>query len=132
MTLLLFILESIGTPELILIGIVALLLLGPRRLPEMARKAGKMMNEFRGTANEFKQTWEREVDFEAEAKAFDLNDLEADVVARDSPVAIADTPPPPPAIKHIDPASVEEFRKKEEPIETPTAEHTDDDKRNWL
>ena len=57
----LFIFESLGTSELILIGIVALIFLGPRRLPEIARKVGKMMADLRGTANEFKQTWEKEV-----------------------------------------------------------------------
>lgn len=74
----LFILESIGTSELILIGIVALIFLGPRRLPEIAKKAGKIMSEFRGTANEFKQTWQQEVDFEDEKKALDLNEIEAE------------------------------------------------------
>ncbi|MBK6722861.1 MAG: twin-arginine translocase subunit TatB [Acidobacteria bacterium] len=74
----LFILESIGTSELILIGIVALMFLGPRRLPEIAKKAGKIMSEFRGTANEFKQTWQQEVDFEEEKKALDLNTIEAE------------------------------------------------------
>ena len=65
----LFILESLGTSELILIGILALVLLGPRKLPEIARKAGKIMAEFRGTAAEFKETWQREVNFEEESKA---------------------------------------------------------------
>ncbi len=75
----LFILESLGTSELILIGLVALIFLGPRRLPEIAKKAGKIMSEFRGTANEFKQTWQQEVDFEEEKKALDLNEIEAEV-----------------------------------------------------
>lgn len=57
----LFILESIGTSELIIIGLVALIFLGPRKLPELARSVGKAMNEFRRSTSEFKQTWEREV-----------------------------------------------------------------------
>lgn len=57
----LFILESIGTSELLLIGLVALIFFGPRKLPEFARTLGKLMNEFRRSSNEFKQTWEREV-----------------------------------------------------------------------
>jgi sec-independent protein translocase protein TatB len=65
----LFIFESIGTQELILIGIVALIFLGPRRMPEMARKLGKIMSEFRNTTQEFKATWEREASFDEEAKA---------------------------------------------------------------
>jgi Tat protein translocase TatB subunit len=57
----LFILESIGTSELLLIGLVALIFFGPRKLPDLARSLGKVMNEFRRTSNEFKQTWEKEV-----------------------------------------------------------------------
>lgn len=83
----LFIFESLGTSELILIGIVALIFLGPRRLPEIARKVGKVMADLRGTANEFRQTWEKEVDFEEETKALKIDDLlnEADE-ADDKPV----------------------------------------------
>jgi Tat protein translocase TatB subunit len=64
----LFILESIGTSELILIGLIALIVFGPRKLPEFARTVGKYMNEFRRTTEDFKQTWAREVDFESEFK----------------------------------------------------------------
>ena len=71
----LFIFESLGTSELILIGIVALIFLGPRRLPEIARKVGKVMADLRGTANEFKSTWEREVDLEEETKALSIDNL---------------------------------------------------------
>ena len=71
----LLIFESIGTQELILIGVVALIFLGPRKMPEYAKKIGKMMNEFRSTTNEFKETWEREVNFDEEAKAFRDDDV---------------------------------------------------------
>ena len=64
----LFILESIGTSELLLIGLVALIVFGPRKLPELARMLGKAMNEFRRTTDDFKETWAREVDFESEEK----------------------------------------------------------------
>lgn len=72
----LFIFESIGTSELLLIGIIALIFLGPRKMPEIARKIGKIMAEFRSTTQEFKSTWEREVNFEEEAKALDVDILE--------------------------------------------------------
>ncbi len=62
----LFILESIGTPELLLIAVVALIVFGPRRLPEMAKKMAKTMAEFKNATNEFKSTWEKEAAFEAE------------------------------------------------------------------
>jgi sec-independent protein translocase protein TatB len=65
--------ETIGWQELIFIGILALIFLGPRKLPTMARTIGKYMAEFRRAANEFKSTWETEVssittDFKEELK----------------------------------------------------------------
>lgn len=60
----LFIGESLGMQELILIGVIALIVFGPRKLPQMARTIGKMMSEFRKATNDFKSTWEKEVDFE--------------------------------------------------------------------
>ena len=70
----LFILESIGTSELILIGLIALIVLGPRKLPQMARTIGKTMAELRRSTNDFKSTWEREVNFDEEKR--DLSSLE--------------------------------------------------------
>lgn len=64
----LFIFESIGTSELILIGIIALVVFGPRKLPQFAKTIGKTMADFRRTTNEFKSTWEKEVNFEEEEK----------------------------------------------------------------
>jgi Tat protein translocase TatB subunit len=87
----LFIFESIGTQELILIGIVALIFLGPRRMPEMARKLGKIMSDFKNTTSEFRATWEREVNFEEESKALrtafdDPDDLTSKPVARENSI----------------------------------------------
>ena len=73
----LFILESIGTSELLLIGMVALIIFGPRKLPELARMLGKAMNEFRRTTDDFKETWAREVDFESEEKRINQPELSA-------------------------------------------------------
>ena len=80
----LFIFESIGTSELLLIGIVALIFLGPRKLPQIAKTLGKTLNEFRNATNEFKSTWEREVNFEEEEKAIRTGDYPGPPVARRS------------------------------------------------
>ncbi|MDM7923820.1 MAG: Sec-independent protein translocase protein TatB [Pyrinomonadaceae bacterium] len=105
----LFIFESIGTQELILIGIVALIFLGPRKLPEYARKIGKLMAEFRGTANEFKETWEREVNFEEETKALRLDSIEREAETGHEGSRFQEPAVPgtiaPPTIKPADPSA---------------------------
>ena len=131
----LFIFESIGTPELVLIGIVALIFLGPRKMPEMAKKIGKLMADFRNTTGEFKETWEREVNFDEEAKALNLTDLESASVGRIQPAAEEkiDEDIAAPTIKEIDPASFKEQLPAEE-AKSEIAEPADDlnDKKNWL
>ena len=122
-------------PELMLIGLVALILLGPRKLPEMARKAGKLMAEFRGTANEFKKTWQREVNFEEEAKALDINALDAEPEKRVDSVPATETTQSPiePSIKEVDPASFEHLApQSEEQSNLPLETANPNDKKNWL
>src|SRR5262245_7361189 len=55
---------TLGGPELFLILLVALIVFGPRRLPEIGKSVGKMMAEFRRASNEFRQTLETEVEAE--------------------------------------------------------------------
>lgn len=55
--------------ELVFIFFVALLIFGPRKLPEIGRTLGKMMNQFRQASNEFKRAWEAEVDLESTRQA---------------------------------------------------------------
>ncbi len=75
----LLILESIGTAELIMIGFVALIIFGPRKLPEMLRSFGKTIAEFKRSTNEFKQSWEKEVDLDSiEKEVADKNLLKSD------------------------------------------------------
>lgn len=139
----LFIFESIGTSELMLIGVIALIFLGPRKMPEMARKIGKIMSEFRGTANEFKETWQREVDFSEEAKSLDLNALEAEPVARVESIPTVPaaeitegTAIEAPAIKEVDASAFEHLRPAEGETQTAIDAAADvpdeNDKQNWL
>jgi TatA/E family protein of Tat protein translocase len=51
----------LGVPELILIFAVALIVFGPRRLPEIGRTLGKALGEFKRATDELKNTIEREV-----------------------------------------------------------------------
>ena len=55
---------TLGGPELLLILVIALIVFGPRKLPEIGKSMGKMMAEFRRASNDFKRTIEDEVEAE--------------------------------------------------------------------
>jgi TatA/E family protein of Tat protein translocase len=55
---------TLGGPEVILILVVALIVFGPRRLPEIGKSMGKMLAEFRKASNDFKRTIEDELEAE--------------------------------------------------------------------
>jgi len=52
---------SLGVPEMVMIFVVALLLFGPRQMPQIGKSIGKALAEFRRASNEFKRTIEDEV-----------------------------------------------------------------------
>lgn len=55
---------TLGGPELLLILVIALIVFGPSKLPEMGKSIGKMLVEFRRASNDFKRTIEDEVEAE--------------------------------------------------------------------
>ena len=55
---------SIGMPELIIIFVIALIIFGPRKLPELGRSLGKSIAEFKRASNELKSTLEEEIRLE--------------------------------------------------------------------
>src|SRR6476619_450389 len=57
-------LGSIGMPELIIIFVIALIIFGPRKLPELGRSLGKSLAEFKRASNELKSTLEEEIRLE--------------------------------------------------------------------
>ena len=86
---------NLGIPELLVIFLVALIVFGPKKLPELGRTLGKGLNEFRRASNELKRT------------------LDDEIRAAERQVAIPPTPmppPPPPLSEHAD----------ESPTPTPT------------
>jgi sec-independent protein translocase protein TatA len=58
-------LGSLGMPELIVIFVIALIIFGPRKLPELGRSLGRGLAEFKHATNEFQQTLEREIEMDA-------------------------------------------------------------------
>ncbi len=53
---------NIGFPELVVIFIVALLVFGPKRLPELGRSLGRGLSEFRRASSDLKNSIEREIE----------------------------------------------------------------------
>jgi TatA/E family protein of Tat protein translocase len=60
---------SLGMQEIIVIFIIALIIFGPRKLPELGKTLGKGLAEFKKASNELKKTWEDEVQLDKEKEA---------------------------------------------------------------
>jgi TatA/E family protein of Tat protein translocase len=59
----------IGFPELMIILVVALIVFGPRKLPELGRSLGKSLQEFKRASNELKNTLDEEISLEERRSA---------------------------------------------------------------
>jgi TatA/E family protein of Tat protein translocase len=60
---------GLGMGEIILILVVALVVFGPRKLPELGKSMGQAMAQFRRASEDFKRTWEQEVETEKVRKS---------------------------------------------------------------
>lgn len=80
---------SLGMQEIIIIFVIALIIFGPRKLPDLGKTIGKGLAEFKKASNELKQTWEDEVrlDKEKEVVTEIIDDVKKDAAAitSDSP-----------------------------------------------
>jgi sec-independent protein translocase protein TatA len=96
---------SIGMPELIIIFVIALIIFGPRKLPELGRSLGKSLAEFKRASNELKSTLEEEIRLEEQRSSLEESKAKA---AAQAASAAAATPAP----------------HGEEPVPVRTADHS--------
>jgi TatA/E family protein of Tat protein translocase len=117
---------SLGMPEILMIMVIALIIFGPRKLPELGKTLGQSLAQFRRASEDFKRQWEDEVELERRR---------------------LDTPPPVerPAGAEPDSTHVEEYGTSEleqpaaapaaeqEPVTVPRGENViTETKRDWM
>jgi sec-independent protein translocase protein TatA len=87
---------SIGMPEMLVILVIALIIFGPRKLPELGKSLGKSLAEFKRASNDLKSTLEEEIRVEEQqnVKRTTAPTLPA------APTTVATAEPPP--TQHVD------------------------------
>ena len=103
---------SIGMPELIIIFVIALIIFGPRKLPELGRSLGKSLAEFKRASNELKSTLEEEIRLDEQR-----SNLEASKAA--AAQAAASAPPPAP----LGAVATPSIHHPEEPVAAQKIDH---------
>jgi TatA/E family protein of Tat protein translocase len=97
---------SIGMPELIIILVIALIIFGPRKLPELGRSLGRSIGEFKRASNELRNTLEEEIRVEEQRdqRAAIRAEQDSAVAAAAPPAPAPSTPvtPAPPANETVD------------------------------
>ena len=82
---------SLGMQEIIIIFIIALIVFGPRKLPDIGKTLGKGLAEFKKASNDLKKTWEDEVRLDKEKEA--MNEIIEDV-KKDTSLLTSESPEP--------------------------------------
>ena len=94
---------SIGMPELIIIFVIALIIFGPRKLPELGRSLGKSLSEFKRASNELKSTLEEEIRLDDQRANLESSKAAAAAAAAQPPSVV---PAPPAETVSVDSTSV--------------------------
>ena len=69
---------SIGMPELIIIMVLALIIFGPRKLPELGKSLGRSLNEFKKASTDLQNTLEQEIKIEEQKEQADKFKVDED------------------------------------------------------
>lgn len=100
---------GLGFTELFFIFILALIIFGPRKLPELGKTLGNALGQFKRASEDFKRSWEEEVELEKRRPAQPVQPAPAaNTLAHGAETEPIDAPPAPPSAAHATLPSVEE------------------------
>ncbi len=116
---------SLGMPEILLILVIALIVFGPRKLPELGKTLGQSLAQFRRASEDFKRQWEDEVVIERQR-------IEpAPVEPSSYSVAASTKPEEPKPIAFDEPSHVSTVTEASSPAHTEAAVARET-KRDWM
>ncbi|HXU36512.1 MAG TPA: twin-arginine translocase TatA/TatE family subunit [Blastocatellia bacterium] len=120
---------SLGMPEILLILVIALIIFGPRKLPELGKTLGQSLAQFRRASEDFKRQWEDEVVMERQR-------IEAPPPAP-APVEHASYPAAETGAEETKPSALEEPSHTPATAEVATIAHHEETvaketKRDWM
>jgi len=113
---------GIGATELIVVMVVALLIFGPKRLPELARSLGRGMAEFRRASSDLRQTLQEVETPDESLKPPEPEEAEA------TTAAAAKAPPSPDAVPDTPADAATDSAKGRDPSPSPQSNDKSDDK----
>ncbi len=84
---------TLGMPELIVIFVIALIVFGPRKLPELGRSLGRGIAEFKKATNELHGSLEEDVRLENQRSVPEASQAAAQTTATTTAPRVEDAPP---------------------------------------
>ena len=129
---------NLGMPEILMILVIALIIFGPRKLPELGKTLGNSLAQFRRASEDFKRQWEDEV--EIERRRIDVPEAPVERTTQSASIAEGETKPDPAAEPAAgvaeEPLAVAATGETVSASEAVTAAHSDhtpqETKRDWM
>jgi sec-independent protein translocase protein TatB len=118
---------GIGMPEMILILAVALIVIGPKKLPDLAKSLGRAFGEFKKATSDLKESLDIDTDFSGVTKTFDdvTDDIKSSVDDSTYPTETDKTDADPAADEKTD-----ELKTESEPKESQAEDKAGDIEEN--
>ncbi len=112
---------SIGMPELIVIFVIALIIFGPRKLPELGKSLGRSISEFKRASNELRNTLEEEIRIDDQRQKTAAPAAAAPAAAAPTPAAPAPVEPTPVEPAPVDSTPAEPWTQAEGAADAPAS-----------